>query len=52
MSANKLSKFDAFPSILLNRIEKVLFVLEMLFLADLKLGLSFNSQEFRILEMV
>ena len=52
MSANKLSKFDAFPSILLNRIEKVLFVLEMLFLADLKLVLSCNSQEFRILEMV
>ena len=44
ISAKKLSKFEAFPSIFLKRTENVLFVFEILLLADLKPLLSCNLQ--------
>ena len=52
ISAKKLSKFEVFPSILLNRNENVLFVFEILLLADLKPLLSCNLQLLSISDMV
>ena len=51
ISAKKLSKFEAFSSILLNRTENVLFVFEILLLADLK-PLLCNLQLLSISDMV